>query len=93
MMNNGGNGSGTPASGAGGVAAGMLTVAFVVGIVTLMYAPQSGQQTRERLREEYNETQMMFQRWVDELKERLNRILNIMGASAEREVRAAMRNE
>jgi gas vesicle protein len=92
-MDNGPTGGGTTQSCGGGLAIGLLTVALVVGVATLLYAPQSGEETRAKLNAEYNETLQMFQRWVNELKERASRILQIMGASAEREVRSVGKDQ
>jgi gas vesicle protein len=53
------------------------------GIAVLLYAPKSGREMREMLKDELNETQCMFQNWSNDLNERVNRFGEIVRFKAE----------
>jgi gas vesicle protein len=75
--------------GAGSFFLGVLTGIAVAGVLTLLYAPKSGPETRSLLKDEYNETQRMLQRWSDDIRDRINRFGQIIRFSASQEVRTS----
>lgn len=62
----------------GGFFAGLLTGIVLAGVYTLLYAPKSGQETRDLLKNEVNETQKMLQDWSFDVRERLNKLSQII---------------
>jgi len=57
---------------------GVVIGATAAGIAVLLYAPKSGPETRGLLRDEINDTQQMFQRWSNELRDRVDRFGQII---------------
>lgn len=84
-MDNGANG-GTAKPGAGSFALGLLTGAAIIGIVALVYAPRPGEQTREMWRTEISKTQQMFQGWMNDLNERIEKFSQLIRLSTVKEV-------
>lgn len=76
-MSNGARTGGEVMPGVSGFMLGLLVGSVVAGIAALLYAPRSGQETRERLKDEVNETQQMFQTWMNDLKQRTDSISQI----------------
>jgi gas vesicle protein len=66
-----------------GLFIGLLIGAVSAGVAVLLYAPNSGTETRKLLRDEYIETQKMFQRWSDELRERVDRLSRVIRIKSE----------
>jgi gas vesicle protein len=58
--------------GVGGFFIGFLTGIAVAGVLGLLYAPKSGQETRNSLKNEFDETQRMFQNWGNDVRERVD---------------------
>ncbi len=65
-------------TGVGGFFLGVLTGVAVAGALTLLYAPKSGKDTREMLKNEYYETQRMLQNWSNDVRERMNHLGQII---------------
>jgi gas vesicle protein len=53
---------------------GVLTGAVVGGVVALLLAPKSGQETRAMIRSKADETQQMLQSRVNDVKERVGKV-------------------
>jgi gas vesicle protein len=68
---------------------GVLTGVAVAGVLTLLYAPKSGPETRNLLKDEYCETQRMLQRWSNDIRERITRLGQVLSFSASQEVQTA----
>lgn len=68
--------------GVGSFFLGVLTGIAIAGVITLLYAPKSGPETRNLLKDECNETQLMLQRWSNDIRERINRLGQILRFSA-----------
>ncbi len=83
-MNNGATAR-TGGKEAGGFALGLLTGAVVVGIVAFMYAPRSGRETRDMWKDEIAKTQQMFQGWMNDLNERIDKFSELVKFSAKTE--------
>ncbi len=66
---------------------GLLVGAAAAGITALLYAPKSGQETRESLKAEINATQEMVERWTKEAQERVENFSRIIRNSVKAEVR------
>jgi gas vesicle protein len=79
-----GHDSGKVGSGASGIAMGIMIGALLGGIAVVLYAPQSGSETRNALRTEINDTQCMLQSWAAELTERVNRFVEIFRLKTDR---------
>ena len=69
--------------------AGLVAGAAVAGIAALLYAPRSGQETRESLKTEIAATQDMLQRWTREAQARFENFSRIIRSSARPEMQPA----
>ncbi len=67
-------GSSNAPPGVSGFMLGLLLGAVVAGAVALLYAPRSGQELRNRFKEEANETQQMINTWMNDVKQRAESI-------------------
>jgi gas vesicle protein len=72
--------------GAGSFILGLLTGIAVTGALVLLYAPKSGPETRGLLKNEYYETQRMLQNWNRDVRERIDRLGQIIRFSAGQEI-------
>ncbi len=70
----------------GSFALGLLAGAVIVGVVTLMYAPRAGKETRDMWQSEIGQTQQMFQKWMRELNERIEKFSQLIKLTTTREV-------
>lgn len=92
-MNNGSMSNGATGSGINGFFLGLVVGAAIAGAATLLYAPKSGQETRESLKAEIAATQEMFQSWVQEARERADNFSQIIRSSVKREMQTVGHRE
>ncbi len=83
------NSNGTTGTGIGGFFIGFLTGMLVAGAAVLLYAPKSGPETRNLLKEEVDKTQQMLQGWANDVKQRADEVSQILRFSTEREMSRA----
>ncbi len=68
--------------GTGSFFLGVLAGIAVAGALVLLYAPKSGPETRRMLRDEYYDTQQMLQNWSRDVRERIDRLGQIIRFSS-----------
>jgi gas vesicle protein len=76
-------------SGVGGFFLGFMTGVLIAGAAVLLYAPKSGPETRNLLKEEVDKTQQMFQCWANDVRQRADEVSQIIRFSAEKEMSAS----
>ena len=81
--------TGTMGSGVSGFFVGLLIGVAAGGIITLLYAPKSGPETREQFKNEFMETQRMLERWSIDVRERANRFSQLLRFRSEEELQPA----
>lgn len=72
-------------TGTGGFFTGLITGLVIGSVAVMLYAPKSGIQTRNLLKDEYNRTQDMLQTWVNDVKSRADEVSRIVRFRAEQE--------
>jgi gas vesicle protein len=75
-------------TGAGGLFLGILIGALVGGTVALLFAPRSGKETREMMRNKATETQEMIKNRVNDVKDKFGRVKENIRSSAEQEMKS-----
>lgn len=80
------NSTETGGSGVSGFFMGFLTGMLITGVAVLLYAPKSGPETRNLLKEEVEKTQQMFQCWANDVKQRADEVSQIIRFSTEKEM-------
>jgi gas vesicle protein len=63
---------------------GLLTGLVLGGIAVMLYAPRSGPETQNLLRDEVNKTQQMLQNWSNDIKQRADGFAEAIRFGAER---------
>ena len=64
---------------------GFLTGMVIAGAAVMLYAPKSGPETRNLLRDEVMKTQQMLQSWAEDVKQRAEEISQIIRFGTEKE--------
>jgi gas vesicle protein len=77
---------GARGSNAGGFLLGLLAGAAIGGAIMFFYAPRSGKETREMLKNKAMETRDLLQERAEEMRDRLGRVKDSIKSSAEHEI-------